>query len=94
LFITLSSQEIESPVNLGQFTSSAHATSITEQHLKLARQIISALVAELVLVEEDDIQRAVLTLLEVEKTVVEGAGAAGLGRSFAIATVLPVAKWD
>ena len=33
---------------------------------------------EILLVDEDEIERAVLLLLEVEKTVVEGAGAAGL----------------
>ena len=49
---------------------------------KITRQIISALVAELLLVEEDDIERAVLTLLEIEKTVVEGAGGAGLAALF------------
>ncbi len=35
-------------------------------------------VDEALLVEEDEIERAVFLLLEVEKTVVEGAGAAGL----------------
>ena len=38
----------------------------------------SALVGDILLVEEDAIEAAILTLLEVEKTVVEGAGAAGL----------------
>ncbi len=36
------------------------------------------LVDDLVLVDEGDIEQAVLMLLEIEKTVVEGAGAAGL----------------
>jgi threonine dehydratase len=35
-------------------------------------------VADLVLVEESDIEQAIVLLLEIEKTVVEGAGAAGL----------------
>jgi threonine dehydratase len=35
-------------------------------------------VDDLVLVDEGDIEQAVLMLLEIEKTVVEGAGAAGL----------------
>ncbi|RZJ55445.1 MAG: pyridoxal-phosphate dependent enzyme, partial [Acidovorax sp.] len=36
------------------------------------------LVDDLVLVDEGDIEQAVLMLLEIEKTLVEGAGAAGL----------------
>lgn len=40
--------------------------------------IVKDLVSEIMLVGEGDIERAVLMLLEVEKTVVEGAGAAGL----------------
>src|SRR5574344_2040325 len=47
-----------------------------------AGQITSAVVRELVddllLVDEGDIEQAVLMLLEIEKTLVEGAGAAGL----------------
>lgn len=44
----------------------------------LTREIIKALVNDLLLVDEGDIEQAVLMLLEIEKTVVEGAGAAGL----------------
>ena len=44
----------------------------------LTREIIRKQVDDLVLVEEGDIEQAVLMLLEIEKTVVEGAGAAGL----------------
>ncbi len=40
--------------------------------------IVRELVSDIVVVPEADIERAVLMLLEVEKTVVEGAGAAGL----------------
>jgi threonine dehydratase len=43
---------------------------------KLTRKIIGALVKDILLVREDEIERAVATLLEIEKTVVEGAGAA------------------
>jgi threonine dehydratase len=39
--------------------------------------IIQALVGDILLVEEEALEQAILTLLEVEKTVVEGAGAAG-----------------
>ena len=40
--------------------------------------IIKRLVDDLVLVDEGDIEQAIVMLLEVEKTLVEGAGAAGL----------------
>jgi len=45
---------------------------------RITREIVRALVDDLVLVDEGDIEQAVLMLLEIEKTVVEGAGAAGL----------------
>ncbi|HEX7953152.1 MAG TPA: threonine ammonia-lyase [Burkholderiales bacterium] len=45
---------------------------------KLTEEIIRRLVADIVLVDEGDLEEAMLLLLEVEKTVVEGAGAAGL----------------
>lgn len=41
-------------------------------------QIIAALVDEILLVEEGALEHAVALLLQIEKTVVEGAGAAGL----------------
>ena len=41
-------------------------------------EVISALVNDMLLVDEGDIEQAVLMLLEIEKTLVEGAGAAGL----------------
>ncbi len=44
----------------------------------LALPIIRALVDDVLLVSEDDIEQAILMLLEIEKTVVEGAGAVGL----------------
>jgi threonine dehydratase len=45
---------------------------------ELTLPIVRALVGDILLVDEDAIEDAVLTLLEVEKTVIEGAGAAGL----------------
>ena len=45
---------------------------------ELTLPIVRALVGDILLVEEDAIEDAILTLLEVEKTVVEGAGAIGL----------------
>ncbi len=43
---------------------------------KLTRKIVAALVKDILLVGEDEIERAIASLLEIEKTVVEGAGAA------------------
>jgi threonine dehydratase len=45
---------------------------------ELTLPIVRALVGDILLVDEDAIEDAVLTLLEVEKSVIEGAGAAGL----------------
>nr|WP_319564742.1 threonine ammonia-lyase [uncultured Rhodoferax sp.] len=45
---------------------------------QLPQAIIKALVNDLLLVDEGDIEQAIVMLLEVEKTLVEGAGAAGL----------------
>ena len=45
---------------------------------RITQEIIRRLVDDIVLVSDDDIERAVAMLISVEKTVVEGAGAAGL----------------
>ncbi|MEJ7931500.1 threonine ammonia-lyase [Ramlibacter sp. AN1015] len=45
---------------------------------RLAREVVERLVDEIVLVDEGDIEQAIVMLLEIEKTLVEGAGAAGL----------------
>ena len=44
----------------------------------LTSPVIRSLVDDIMLVGEDDIEQAILLLLEIEKTVVEGAGAVGL----------------
>ena len=44
----------------------------------LTREVVAQHVDDLLLVDEGDIEQAVLMLLEIEKTLVEGAGAAGL----------------
>ena len=44
----------------------------------ITREIIRQQVDDLVLVDEGDIEQAIVMLLEIEKTLVEGAGAAGL----------------
>lgn len=45
---------------------------------ELTRPIVQALVSDVLLVDEGDIEEAIVLLLEIEKTVVEGAGAVGL----------------
>jgi len=45
---------------------------------ELTRPIVSQLVDRIELVSESDIEHAIVVLLEIEKSVVEGAGAAGL----------------
>ncbi len=45
---------------------------------KLTREIVAALVDDIVLVSEIELERALAQLITIEKTVVEGAGAAGL----------------
>jgi threonine dehydratase len=45
---------------------------------ELTLPLVRALVSEVMLVDEGDIEQAIVLLLEIEKTVVEGAGAAGL----------------
>ena len=44
----------------------------------ITQEVVRRLVNDLVLVDEGDIEQAVLMLLEIEKTLVEGAGAVGL----------------
>jgi threonine dehydratase len=44
----------------------------------ITQAIIKDMVDDLLLVDEGDIEQAIVMLLEIEKTVVEGAGAAGL----------------
>jgi threonine dehydratase len=50
---------------------------------KLTSAIVQALVDDILLVSEVDIERAIALLLSVEKTVTEGAGAAGLAAMLA-----------
>lgn len=45
---------------------------------QITTQIVRDLVDDIMLVNEDQIERAVATMISIEKTVVEGAGAAGL----------------
>jgi threonine dehydratase len=45
---------------------------------EITRRIVRERVSDVLLVSEGDIEHAIVLLLEIEKTVVEGAGAAGL----------------
>jgi len=64
------------PAVFGRSTM-AEGIAVTEPG-RLTLPLVRELVSDVLLVGEDDIEKAVLLLLEVEKTVVEGAGAAGL----------------
>ena len=62
-----------------QFALSTIAEGIAvKEPGRLARAIIAKNVAEIFLVDEGDIEESIVMLLEIEKTVVEGAGAAPL----------------
>jgi len=62
-----------------QFAASTIAEGIAvKEPGRLAREIIAKNVAEIFLVDEGDIEESIVMLLEIEKTVVEGAGAAPL----------------
>ncbi|GAC1354897.1 MAG: threonine ammonia-lyase [Variovorax sp.] len=45
---------------------------------RIPQQIIERLVDDILLVDEGDVEQAIVMLLEIEKTLVEGAGAVGL----------------
>jgi threonine dehydratase len=71
-------------VNAIQHTCHPQGTSTIAEGIavgqpgRITTAIVRELVDDLMLVDEGDIEQAVLMLLEIEKTVVEGAGAAGL----------------
>ena len=61
---------------------------------RITREIVARLVADIVLVDEGDIEQAIVMLLEIEKTVVEGAGAATPGRpAHASPSASAAARW-
>jgi threonine dehydratase len=64
------------PVNVGGDTI-AEGIAVKDVG-DLAFEIIKSLVEEVLIVEEETIERAVMALIEIEKTVAEGAGAAAL----------------
>ncbi len=71
-------------VNAFKGTQHAQGTSTIAEGIavgqpgQLTRVLVKDLVDDLVLVDEGDIEQAIVMLLEIEKTLVEGAGAAGL----------------
>jgi threonine dehydratase len=71
-------------VNAIQGTAHPQGTSTIAEGIavgapgRITREIVRCLVDDLVLVDEGDIEQAIVMLLEIEKTLVEGAGAAGL----------------
>jgi threonine dehydratase len=71
-------------VNAFKGTQHAQGTSTIAEGIAVGQPgqitsgIVKRLVDDLVLVDEGDIEQALVMLLEIEKTLVEGAGAAGL----------------
>jgi len=82
--VGVQAKRFPSMVNAVQGTQHPQGTSTIAEGIAvgtpgvLTRDIIAREVNELLLVDEGDIEQAVLMLLEIEKTLVEGAGAAGL----------------
>ena len=60
----------------------------------ITQEVVARLVDDMLLVDEGDIEQAVLMLLEIEKTLVEGAGAAGWPRCCAIRSALRARRWE
>lgn len=61
------------------FASQTIAEGIAVRNVgRITRDLIAKLVDDIVLVDEADIERAISLLISIEKTVAEGAGAAGL----------------
>jgi threonine dehydratase len=71
-------------VNAIKGTAHPHGTNTIAEGIAvgqpghITRALIRELVDDLVLVDEGDIEQAIVMLLDIEKTLVEGAGAAGL----------------
>src|SRR5690606_39042973 len=64
----------EHPVGAGSIAEGIAVNRLGNRTLPVIRERVD----DVMLVDEGDIERAILMLLEIEKTVVEGAGAAGL----------------
>lgn len=71
-------QELENqPVNIPGGSTIAEGIAVNDVG-RMPIEIVQSIVDDIVLVTEEDIERAITLLVEVEKTVAEGAGAAGL----------------
>ena len=64
------------PVNVGGDTI-AEGLAVRDVG-ELPFSVVTAFIKEILLVDEETIERAIVALIEIEKTVAEGAGAAGL----------------
>ena len=82
--IGVQAQRFPAMVNAIQGTHFPQGTSTIAEGIavgtpgRITREVVAARVDDLVLVDEGDIEQAIVMLLEIEKTLVEGAGAAGL----------------
>jgi threonine dehydratase len=82
--VGVQSSRFPSMFNAIQGTAHAQGTSTIAEGIavgqpgRLTREIVARCVDDLMLVDEGDIEQAIVLLLDVEKTLVEGAGAAGL----------------
>ena len=82
--VGVQTERFPSMLNAVQGSSLPMGTSTIAEGIAVAtagqftQQVVRELVDELLLVDEGDIEQAVLMLLEIEKTLVEGAGATGL----------------
>jgi threonine dehydratase len=82
--IGVQSSRFPAMVNLFKGTAHPQGSSTIAEGIavglpgQLTRRLVAAHVDDLVLVDEGDIEEAIVMLLEIEKTLVEGAGAAGL----------------
>ena len=82
--VGVQTQRFPSMVNAVQGTHHPMGTATIAEGIavgtpgKITQEVVARLVDDLLLVDEGDIEQAVLMLLEIEKTLVEGAGAAGL----------------
>lgn len=69
---------------MNQYTPAPHATSTVAEGIavtnpgQITRHIVEQYVDEIVIVDEDTIEEAIALLLNIEKTLCEGAGAAGV----------------
>jgi threonine dehydratase len=76
MYNAIKAQALPKPLPMGPSTIAEGIAVPTPG--KIAQALIAEHVKDIVLVDEGDIEQAIVLLLEIEKTLVEGAGAAGL----------------